>query len=273
MRAHRFVILASLSLFCLSSPPWVPELESGPELPAVVQGIEGPPWHTLHSAWQIQALHEARRDRLVNKMGINEDLAMDIALLANREASRYGIPTSRILALIIVESRGNPDVVSHAGAVGLMQILPGTGKFIARQINHEWTGPRLLKDVETNITFGTWYYTYLLRRFGGDQHAALAAYNWGPGHIQGRIRNAEKLPQVYPRKVYLAEEELQREVQNEYRIRYWRGFDSFVNRARECVHAGGSYAECGLVWYPITDEEGLYAGTGQIISSVRPSFR
>lgn len=271
MRSHRLAILAGLALLFLDNMTWAPEPPPEPE--PTVQEDPGPPWHVLHGAWQMQVYRDIQRDHLISKMNIDEDLATEIVTLVDRESMRYGLSSSRMLALIIVESWGDPDAVSHAGAIGLMQVLPGTGRFIARRMDHEWNGPRDLKDVETNISFGTWYYQHLLRQFRGDEHAALAAYNWGPEHIRLRIKNAERLPQVYPGKVYLAEEELRKELWNEYRVRYWRGLDSFVNRARECVHAGGSYAECGLEWYPELDEQSLSPEDGQPFHSMSASVR
>lgn len=84
-----------------------------------------------------------------------------------------------VAAVIRCESRFRPRVVSPAGAVGLMQIMPDTGRWIAEQLS--WPDPSAieLQDVETNITLGTWYLRYLLDRFE-TADAALMAYNAGP---------------------------------------------------------------------------------------------
>lgn len=198
------------------------------------------PWDHLNNAWRLQVIREIQRDHLTQKMGIDKDLATTIVKLVAREASKYGLSTNRILALIIIESWGDPKVISYAGAIGLMQVLPRTGRFIAQEIGQNWKGPSSLKNAETNIIFGVWYYQYLLNYFKENEHAALAAYNWGPENIRLRIRYNQKLPQVYPGKVYIAEKQLERKLWNEYKLRYWRGIDSFIHRTRQCHYSSRS---------------------------------
>ena len=109
-----------------------------------------------------------------------------------------------LMGLIEVESGGDPKVVSRAGAIGLMQIMPATGQEISQQLGEEWAGLEVLYDVETNIRYGAYYLNQLFERFEGNQQAAIAAYNWGPNHISRRIRNGSKLPVIYPGKVIAA---------------------------------------------------------------------
>jgi soluble lytic murein transglycosylase-like protein len=52
-----------------------------------------------------------------------------------------------------------------------------------------------------NLKLGTAYLRHLLNRYRGDVDAALAAYNWGPGHIDRRIASGESLPRLYPQLV------------------------------------------------------------------------
>jgi hypothetical protein len=93
-----------------------------------------------------------------------------------------------LLAIIaLVESGGRPDVESRAGAVGLMQIMPGTAGDIARWRGLEAPEPGDLRDPERNVDFGAYYAARMLERFGsgadGDRSVELAAaaYNGGPG--------------------------------------------------------------------------------------------
>lgn len=109
-----------------------------------------------------------------------------------------------LMGVIMVESDGDPGVVSHAGAIGLMQIMPSTGEDIARELGEKWTGPEMLYDAETNIRYGSYYLNQLFERFEGNQQAAIAAYNWGPNHISRRIAKGSTLPKVYPGKVLQA---------------------------------------------------------------------
>lgn len=90
-------------------------------------------------------------------------------------AALYRLPESFIRAVIRVESDYNPGVVSHAGAQGLMQLMPGTA---ARM------GVRDAFDPRQNILGGTRYLRILANSFGGDLILTVAAYNAGGGAVQ-----------------------------------------------------------------------------------------
>jgi len=75
------------------------------------------------------------------------------------------------------------DVRSHAGAIGIMQLMPGTGKRTAAEIGLPWAGLATLTDPESNIRLGTTYLAKMLERFGGNLVLATAAYNAGPNKV------------------------------------------------------------------------------------------
>jgi soluble lytic murein transglycosylase len=85
-----------------------------------------------------------------------------------------------VLGLIRQESRFIPDIRSSAGATGLMQIMPATGKMLARDVGLRPAGRLQLTDVDTNIHLGTTYMRQLRDRFNGSALLASAAYNAGP---------------------------------------------------------------------------------------------
>jgi len=120
-----------------------------------------------------------------------------------RAARREGLAPELVLAVIEVESGGDPFAVSSAGALGLMQLLPPTGRAVARDLGLPWRGPATLFDPVVNVELGTAYLGRLARRFD-DVDRALAAYNWGPTRIARRLAGGVPLPEGYPRRVRTA---------------------------------------------------------------------
>jgi soluble lytic murein transglycosylase len=86
-----------------------------------------------------------------------------------------------VAALIRQESEFNAGVISHANAYGLMQLLPATGKQLARQVRIRRFTTRQLLTPERNIQLGTMFFHNLLNSYGGQAELALASYNAGPG--------------------------------------------------------------------------------------------
>jgi len=146
---------------------------------------------------QVVATH-ARLAPLTRQMGDAERDALARALV---EACReYGLQPALVLAVIEVESRFDPFAVSPAGALGLMQVLPSTGAPIARRLGIPWRGPQTLFDPHANVRIGVAYLRELIDRYA-NVRAALAAYNWGPGEIDARLREGDVLPASYPERV------------------------------------------------------------------------
>ncbi len=96
------------------------------------------------------------------------------------EAQQQAIDPWWVLGLIRQESRFIPDIRSSVGATGLMQIMPATGKMLARQVGMKNTSKLQLNDIKTNLRLGTTYMRQLHERFGGSALLASAAYNAGP---------------------------------------------------------------------------------------------
>jgi soluble lytic murein transglycosylase len=99
-----------------------------------------------------------------------------------RQQSREkGVDAALIAAVIYSESKF-VDQTSSAGARGLMQITPEAAEFIAKQSEATSFEMKDLSDPEINIRYGTFLLEELLERYEGDEVAALAAYNAGPGN-------------------------------------------------------------------------------------------
>jgi hypothetical protein len=105
--------------------------------------------------------------------------AKKLAKLIDDECEIYGLDPFLILAMIYVESKFDPVAVSNKGAMGLMQVMPATGEFIAGKLGIPFNGDKSLFDPVINVRLGIYYFSSLINRFESiDQ--ALIAYNAGP---------------------------------------------------------------------------------------------
>lgn len=89
-------------------------------------------------------------------------------------------PPALILSIARRESEFDPGVVSPAGALGLMQVMPGTGRDVARDIGASFSQDRMLSDPAYNALLGATYLQQLIGRYGGNPVLVAAAYNAGP---------------------------------------------------------------------------------------------
>lgn len=123
--------------------------------------------------------------------GINKKKFAELIALISRQ---HALDKDLVHAVVRAESAYNPNAVSRAGAVGLMQLMPATAAHY---------GVTNRRDPTQNLMGGTRYLAYLLKLFDNDLTLALAAYNAGEGAVQ---RYGNKIPpyretQNYVRKV------------------------------------------------------------------------
>lgn len=135
-----------------------------------------------------------------------------------QQADEKGVDAALIAAVIYSESKFR-DQTSSAGARGLMQITPEAAEYIERQSGGTTFELADLADPELNIRYGTFLLAELLDRYDGDEAAALAGYNAGPGNADkwgGSSLTVEAIP--FPETRAYVEEVLEK--RDEYRHEY-----------------------------------------------------
>ncbi len=146
----------------------------------------------LNQAEMIQAAALARQwnwyDRAIftaAKAEYYDDLDMRFPLAFLEQlsvgASEQGVDLAWAYGIMRQESAFRADISSPAGAMGLMQLMPATGRAMADSIGLSLENTQDIYQVETNIRLGTTYLRHMLDRFNGNYTLATAAYNAGPG--------------------------------------------------------------------------------------------
>ncbi len=142
--------------------------------------------------WHSRAIATASTTGLTNDLKIHYPLPWRQWFEQKSSAAR--IPTPWAYGIARSESLFMPDVASSAGAVGLMQLMPATGKRTAVAARMPYRGVQTLKDPASNITLGTRYLGDMLNRFGQNRVLATAAYNAGPHRVERWLPKDSQLP-------------------------------------------------------------------------------
>ncbi|MFM7141316.1 MAG: lytic transglycosylase domain-containing protein [Alphaproteobacteria bacterium] len=100
---------------------------------------------------------------------------VEVSRLIERAAARHDVEPELVHAVVRAESGYNDQAVSRAGAMGLMQLMPGTADLVG--VNDAF-------EPAQNVEGGTRYLRMMLDRFGNDLSLAIAAYNAGPGAVE-----------------------------------------------------------------------------------------
>ena len=101
----------------------------------------------------------------------------------SRYAKEFDVDPYWVIAIMHTESHLSTDAVSSSGAIGLMQVMPETGRWVAGKLGDAEFDEQKLFAAETNIRYGCWYFSFLLQRFDGHMVTVLAAYNAGQGSV------------------------------------------------------------------------------------------
>lgn len=127
--------------------------------------------------------------------------SMDFAYLIAKESFENNLDPFLVLAVVKTESSFRKSVVSHKGAIGLMQILPNTANYVSSMEDHiEISNVQELFEPQTNVTIGINYLSYLINKFENRKYAIMA-YNMGPTNLIRKIRSGQTLPERYYRNV------------------------------------------------------------------------
>lgn len=110
-----------------------------------------------------------------------------------RESRERGVHTTWAFAITRQESAFMADARSHAGAMGLMQLMPATAKETAQRFKIALSNPQQVLNPEKNIQLGTAYLSQVYKQFNGNRILASAAYNAGPGRVRQWLRDADHL--------------------------------------------------------------------------------
>lgn len=161
---------------------------------AALDGADSDTWRNaahlaLDWGWYGRTVHAANTAGLHDALELRFPLAFRERLQDHAEA--IGIDPALAYALIRKESAFDPGAVSRVGALGLMQLMPGTARRMARELGEPVPRRRDLLEPDANLRLGHAYLDRMLARFGGSTVAAVAAYNAGPTRTTGwREENA-----------------------------------------------------------------------------------
>lgn len=139
---------------------------------AAVQGVEN-----VASA-PLAAVAEAPKTLSMMTEKVREEFfhkEVPFGSIIYKEAKKNNVRPELVAAVVQAESRFKPTARSGAGAVGLMQLVPKTGR---------WMGARDLTNPAQNVAAGAKYLSYLSERFDGNETKMIAAYNAGEGNVQ-----------------------------------------------------------------------------------------
>ena len=112
-----------------------------------------------------------------------------------KHTTNYEIDPLFVAAMIREESRYNADIVSRSGAIGLMQIMPATGRELAGRLKIPRFSTKILYNPDVNIQMGAWYMKSLMNQFNNNHALVAGAYNGGPGRMR-RWLEAKQIPDL-----------------------------------------------------------------------------
>ncbi|GMR05004.1 MAG: hypothetical protein BMS9Abin23_0928 [Thermodesulfobacteriota bacterium] len=154
--------------------------------------------HSFKNSSRIDYISGILKD---SRTGLSTPDEARLARVILDESAAYDVDPLLVMALIQTESTFYNWARSYKGAKGLMQIMPHTGRWVARELDLEWNGDRTLFDPYMNVRLGIHYFSLLREKYGENTFLTLAAYNAGPARLSRIIRRGAKPPVRYANKV------------------------------------------------------------------------
>ena len=165
-------------------------------------------WRDQSNFFRAIARHADDREEYLAAIGLSQKLGRpDLAVMAGRAARTDGIPDllgnsyptvnipaahsqtwTLAHAIMRQESQFDRAAISHAGARGLMQLMPGTARETSGKIAMAYRPDALTVDTDYNIALGATYIERMLDYYDGSYPLAIAAYNGGPGNVNKWLR-------------------------------------------------------------------------------------
>jgi soluble lytic murein transglycosylase len=142
--------------------------------------------------WHTQAIATVNRARRFEHLDLRYPVIYAQQILP--AATERNLDPALVYSLVRSESMFAADARSGAGALGLMQLLPGTGREVARRFGIRLTNSSGLYDPDTNIRLGSAYLGTVLDRFNRHEVLATAAYNAGPSRVSRWLPRDSALP-------------------------------------------------------------------------------
>ncbi len=119
-------------------------------------------------------IYEGLQTRIIEKVERHYFYPYPYQQIVNKYAKEYGVDSSLVAGVILAESKFLPTACSNRGAIGLMQIMPDTGAWIAKHVGDKDYTKEQLYNPDTNIRFGVWYLSFLID--AGALLQAVSAY-------------------------------------------------------------------------------------------------
>lgn len=201
-----WILTGTLGLFIFH--PFASDLSLSDSRGLLLHPLSTDPSHEVsekHASPFPQGGHSQKEKKIFEilsgfKTGLDKNQEKKLASFIHQESRRYGFDPELIIAVISTESSFYNWSISPKGAVGLMQIIPTTGKQVAEMNDIVWHGKDPLFDPFLNIRLGIHYLWMLYLKFG-DIHLALTAYNHGPAKVIRWLKAGETIPTNYSGKV------------------------------------------------------------------------